>query len=63
MTHHKYKKGDLVVIDLDDIAYVGEETSDIILEEISMMSYNRNVYRFETRYIEEKEKNNKKSKL
>lgn len=51
---HQYKKGDLVLIDLDDIAYVGEETSDIILEEISYMSYNRNVYVFETRYIEEK---------
>lgn len=63
LPQYKYKKGDLVVIDLDDIAYVGEETSDIILEEISMMSYNRNVYRFETRYIQEKEKNSKKSKL
>jgi len=50
----QYQKGDLVVIDLDDIAYVGEETSDIILEEISMMSYNRNVYAFETRYWDEK---------
>ena len=53
---HDYKQGDLVIIDLDDIAYVGEFTSDIILEEISMMSYNRNVYRFETRYMEEKNK-------
>lgn len=52
------KKGDLVLIDLDDIAYVGQETSDIVLEEISMMSYNKNVYIFETRYMEEK-KNNK----
>lgn len=52
---HLYKKGDLVVIDLDDIAYVGEETSDIVLEEISLMSYNRNVYRFETRHMKEKE--------
>ena len=49
------KKGDLVLIDLDDIAYVGEETSDTIMEEISMMSYNRNVYTFETRYMKEKE--------
>lgn len=51
------KKGDLVLIDLDDIAYVGKETSDIILEEISMMSYNTNVYKFETRYMEEKRTN------
>ena len=51
------KKGDLVLIDLDDIAYVGKETSDIVLEEISMMSYNRNVYIFETRYMEEKKAN------
>jgi len=50
----QYKKGDLVLIDLDDIAYVGEETSDIILDEISSMSYNKNVYIFETRYMEEK---------
>lgn len=48
------KKGDLVLIDLDDIAYVGEETSDIILEEISTMSYNKNVYIFETRHMKEK---------
>jgi len=48
-----YKKGDLVALDLDDIAYVGPETSDVVLEEISMMSYNRNVYKFENRYMEE----------
>lgn len=54
---YQFSKGDLVVIDLEDIAYVGEETSDIILDEISMMSYNRNVYVFETRYMEEKKKN------
>ena len=52
--NQQYQKGDLVIIDLDDIAYVGEETSDIVLDEISYMSYNRNVYVFETRYMEEK---------
>ena len=48
-----YSKGDLVLIDLEDIAYVGEVTPDIVLDEISYMSYNRNVYKFETRYMEE----------
>ncbi len=53
----KYKKGDLVIIDLEDLAYVGlEETPDYILEEISVSSYNRDVYNFEMRYIEEKRK-------
>lgn len=51
----QYKKGDLVVIDLEDIAYVGEETSDIILEEIATGSHNKNVYIFENRYIKDKE--------
>lgn len=51
---HQYNKGDIVILDLEDIAYVGEETSDLILDEISMMSYNRNVYNFETRKMEEK---------
>jgi len=52
---HHYKKGDLVIIDLEDIAYVGlDETPDYILEEISLMSYNRDVYNYEMRYIEEK---------
>jgi len=50
----EYHAGDLVIIDLEDLAYVGEETSDEILEEISMMSYNRKTYQFEMRYIEEK---------
>ena len=54
---HHYKKGDLVIIDLEDIAYVGlEETSDEIMEEIAISSYNGNVYKFETRYAEEKRK-------
>lgn len=57
---HQYKKGDLVILDLEDIAYVGEETSDTVLEEISMMSYNRNVYNFEIRKIEEKKLKNKR---
>ncbi|MBQ7136883.1 MAG: hypothetical protein IJO43_02765 [Bacilli bacterium] len=57
----QHKKGDLVVLDLEDISYVGLETSDVVLEEISMMSYNRNVYKLETRYMEEqKERKNKK---
>lgn len=51
---YQYEKGELVILDLEDIAYVGEETSDIILEEIATMSYNSKVYIFETRYMEEK---------
>ena len=54
LPQYQYKKGDLVVIDLEDIAYVGEETDDIVLTEITYSSYNRNVYRFETRNMEEK---------
>ena len=33
-----YQKGDIVVIDLEDMAYVGETISDDVLDEISMMS-------------------------
>ena len=57
----QYKKGDLVLIDLDDIAYVGEETSDTVLEEIALMSYNSNVYKFETRYMEERRRKKEES--
>ena len=51
-----YKKGDVVIIDLEDLAYVGKSVSDDVLDEISMMSYNRKVYIYETRYIDEMEK-------
>lgn len=58
---HHYKKGDLVIIDLEDIAYVGlEETPDVIMEEIAISSYNPDVYNFETRYAEEKRKGTSK---
>lgn len=57
---YQYNKGDIVLIDVYDITYVGPETSDMILDEISMMSYNTNVYKFETRYMEEKKKTGKK---
>jgi hypothetical protein len=50
---YQYNKGDLVIIDLEDIAYVGSVTSDIIMDEITYSSYNSNVYIFENRYIEE----------
>ena len=56
----KYNKGDLVIIDLEDIAYVGEITSDEVLEEISITSYNRRTYTYETRYIEERAKSSSK---
>ena len=35
------------------------DPSDYIMEEISMLSYNRDVYVFETRYTEEKRKKTK----
>lgn len=50
------KRGTLVAIDLQDIAYVGPETSDEILEEIAIMGYNPNAYKFETSIIDEKRK-------
>ena len=51
-----YKKGDLVIIDLEDIAYVGEDTSDEIMEELSISSYNGKAYLYEERYWREKGK-------
>lgn len=51
---YEYKKGDLVAIDIDDIAYVGEITSDEILEEIAITAYNANVYKFENMYEKER---------
>ena len=48
-----YKKGNLVILDLEDIAYVGKDISDIVLEEIAISSYNKDVYNFEMRYINE----------
>lgn len=53
---HFYNTGDIVIIDLEDLAYVGEITTDEVLEEISMMSYNRKTYIYETRYMAEKGK-------
>ena len=57
-----HKKGDLVIIDLEDLAYVGEITPDIVLEELAISSYNSRTYGFETRYIEEKARKNGSSK-
>jgi hypothetical protein len=54
--NHMYESGSIVVFDLEDFAYVGEVTSDEILEEIAIASYNSRTYRFETRYINEKSK-------
>ena len=51
---HHCKKGDIVIIDLEDLAYVGETISDEVLDEIATMSYNKNTYAFEMRYTEEK---------
>ena len=53
-----------MIIDLEDFAYVGEFTPDIILDEICYTAYNGNVYKFETRYISENQSdNNKKSRV
>ena len=61
---YHYSKGDIVIIDLEDFAYVGEFTPDIILDEICYTAYNGNVYKFETRYISENQSdNNKKSRV
>lgn len=56
MPSHELEKGDLVVIDLQDMAYVGKMTDDIVLEEIATTSYNSNVYKFECKYIETQKK-------
>lgn len=48
---YHYKKNDLIIIDLEDIAYVGKDVSDLVLEEIAYSSYNKNVYNFEMKYI------------
>ena len=56
---HLYKKGDIVILDLEDLAYVGEETPDIVLEEIAIAGYNQKTYVYETRYIEEKKSKKK----
>lgn len=57
---YHYSKGDIVIIDLEDFAYVGEVTPDIILDEICYSAYNGNVYKFENRYISENQDNNKR---
>ena len=51
---HEYKKGDIVIIDLEDFAYVGEITPDEVLDEISWSSYNSKTYTYETRHMREK---------
>lgn len=57
--YHYYKKGDLVILDLEDLAFVGEITPDDVLDEISMTAYNGNTYIFEERYMDEKGKSMK----
>ena len=51
-----YKKGDYVIIDTEDFAFVGEVTPESILDEIAYTSYNQKTYVYETRYINEKQK-------
>lgn len=51
----EYVPGQLVVFDLEDMAFVGEETPEVILTGFSYHSYNPNVYTFETRWIKERE--------
>ena len=51
-----YKKGDYVLIDHEDLAFVGEDTPEIVLTEIEFNSYNSKTYQFETRYLREKGK-------
>lgn len=48
-----YKKGDVVIIDGEDFAYVGETITSDILDEIGISSYNPKTYIFETKYLDE----------
>ena len=50
-----YKAGDIVIVDLEDLAYVGEETPDYVLDELAYYSYNQKAYVYENRYLEEKQ--------
>lgn len=59
---YEYKKGDIVIIDLEDLAYIGENMPDVVLDEIGITAYNPNVYNFEIRYIEEKRKGSNQQK-
>jgi len=50
-----YKKGDKVIVDLEDMTYVGEVTDEYAWDFITYESYNKNTYNFETRYTKELE--------
>ena len=54
-----YEKGDIVIVDLEDFAYVGEVTPEEVIDELAFFSYNHKAYVYEMRYIEEQEKKNK----
>lgn len=49
-----YKKGDRVIVDLEDLTFVGEETPDYVWDFITYEAYNAKTYTFEERYTEEK---------
>ncbi len=51
---NSYHSGDIVIIDLEDFAYVGEVTPDEVLEELAFASYNSKTYTYEVRYSNEK---------
>ncbi len=48
-----YKNGDVVIIDLEDFVYVGENTPPEVLDDISISGYNQKTYIYEVRYMEE----------
>ena len=54
-----YKSGDIVIIDLEDLAYVGEYTPEAVMDELAFDSYNPRTYTFEERYNEERMKKGK----
>ncbi|MBQ9319035.1 MAG: hypothetical protein IJR82_05330 [Bacilli bacterium] len=49
-----YAEGSLVVVDLEDMSYVGEVTPDVVLDWLCYEGYNRKAYIYEERYTEEK---------
>jgi hypothetical protein len=54
-----YKKGDKVVVDLEDFTFVGEVTPDYVWDFITYEAYNSKTYTYEERYTKELEQKKK----
>lgn len=39
-----YEKGDIVIVDLEDFAYVGEVTPEEVIDKVAFYSYNQKAY-------------------